>query len=273
MKKPRKHKSIVKHNLRLRIEHQASYVSSINAGMCIKHFSTKEAKLLEYFASFKLSYIDSIIYDYKPSKVVGRKKIYLKSVNTVIWAVNQFIERGWARMEGKNLVLASKKELKKLYKVNYKWSTVCTEFHQGETRYVFQTMAMKHAQKRKNWLKGLEEKSLIHKAETKKAKNVFSRYSGFFCDLSYGYLSRAFDVPTTTCKRAIKVLEKKAFLKAKRTKQECLGKMTFEAFSAIMDLGFYKLGYAITNMFFYKGYVFHVPNNQYLLFPVRKPSL
>ena len=241
--------------------------------MCMNHFSTKEAKLLEYFASFKLSYINSIIYDYKSSKVIGRKKIYLKSVNTVIWAVNKFIERGWARMEGKNLVLASAKELKKLYKVHYRWSTISTEFKQGETRYVFQAMAMKHAQRRKNWLNRTQEESLTHKSETKKAQNVFYRYSGFFCDLSFGYLSRAFDVPTTTCKRAIKVLEKKAFLKAKRTRHECLGKMSFEAFSVIVELGFYKLGYKVTNLFYHKGYVFHVPNNQYLLFPVRRTTL
>lgn len=262
--------SKVKHNSNLRRNRQKTHVSSINGIMCIAHFSTKEAKLLERFSEFKLAYVNSIISDYKPSKVLKRGRVSIKSVNVIQWTVNEFIKRGWAEFVGNDLVLSSKKKLKQQYKCGKKLARMSVEVKPHESRHEYQSIGLKLMQNRCDYKFSHDEAlSKISKASKDMAlrSHKFRRFCGFVCELSYGYVSKATSVPSSTCRRAIKLMERKGIIKALRARRECLGKITQKGFEAIKEQGFYKLGYNTKNLFYHKGFMFYVPNNAYLLFP------
>jgi len=260
----------VYHCKSIRQARQKTHVSSINPLMCVEHFSVKEAKLLERFAEFKLGYINSVIYDYKPSKVLKQGKTSLKSVGVIEYTVNKFIELKWAKIENGDLVLTSAKELRAIYSCSHKLKRISIEVEPNKTRTVFQTIALSILQRKRDYVHNVNntlrklskyDKKFIHSCHR------FRMFSGVICTLSYGYVSKATKVASTSCKRVIKRLERSGMLRTNREKRVCIGKMSISSFNAIKSLNYYLDKYKVANLYLHKGYLFYTPNNAYLLFP------
>jgi hypothetical protein len=79
----------------------------------VLNLHTDKIRLLEKFVLLKRFFVDSRIRNYSPKSVSKRKGLKWNPVTVDRW-VSRMIAEGWARIEGNDLILISKKELHEL---------------------------------------------------------------------------------------------------------------------------------------------------------------